>query len=485
VKVPDEFEGIERVHLMGIGGGGMSALALLLGGRGFAVEGCDLARSDYTVKLEELGIPCIVGHSPSHIGKFSPQLVVYSGAVDSNHEELLAARARGIPTVTRGLVLSWLFNASRGIGIAGTHGKTTTSSMIGLILESAGYSPTLAVGAEVCDIGVNARVGESDFFVAEIDESDGSFEFFNPAVTVVTNVDWDHVNYFHTREDVVSAFIRFVKARKPGTPVVVCAEDEGVQSLMGELRNDPGLVTCGWGKSWNWGAFDVARKAGGGVVFSLSRGGETLGRVDLNVSGDHNIMNALVACAAASSLGVPFETAAATLHGFRGARHRLEKLGERDGVQVIDDYAHHPTEIMASLSAMRDVYPGQRLVAVFQPHRYTRTSAFYREIAFALEAADAALLLPIYAAGENSQEITSEAIFDIMNADGHPSVFCRDEDDALSKLDSLLGRGDILITLGAGSIAHLGETYLKRGSRLPQRSSVDYNSTELDDGGRI
>jgi UDP-N-acetylmuramate--alanine ligase len=466
---------------MGIGGAGMSALALLLAGKGFAVEGCDLARSEYTVKIENLGIDCVVGHSPLHIEKFSPQLVVYSSAVDSNHEELLAARRRGIRTAGRGLALSWLFNASQGIGVAGTHGKTTTSSMVGLILESAGYAPTLAIGAEVCDIGVNARVGKSDFFVAEIDESDGSFEFFKPAVTAITNVDWDHVNYFHTREDVVSAFIRFAGARKPDTPLVVCAEDAGAQSLIGELKNDPKLVTCGWGKSWNWGAYDVARKEGGGVVFSVACNGETLGKMELTISGDHNVMNALVACATASSVGIPFETAAKTLREFRGARRRLEKLGERDRVQVIDDYAHHPTEITASLSAMRDAYPGRRLVAIFQPHRYTRTSAFYREIASALEAADIALLLPIYAAGESSQEITSEDIFNIMHADGHRSIFCSDENDALARLDSLLGKDDVLITLGAGNVSQLGEAYLKRVSQLPQKCSLDYNATEFEE----
>jgi UDP-N-acetylmuramate--alanine ligase len=469
VKVSGEFEGIEHIHLMGIGGAGMSALALLLVGMGFKVEGCDIARSDYTTKIEKLGVDCIIGHSPLHVEEFSPQLVVYSSAVDSEHEELLAARKRGIRTASRGLALSWIFNASRGIGVAGTHGKTTTSSMIGLILERAEYDPTLAVGAEVSDIGINARVGKSDFFVAEIDESDGSFEFFKPMVTAVTNVDWDHVNYFHTREDVVSAFIRFVSARKANTPLVVCAEDGGTQSLIGAMRNDLGLVTCGWGKSWNWGAFDVARKRGGGAVFSVACNGETLGKVELSVSGDHNIMNALVACAAVSSLGVPFETAAKTLRGFQGARHRLEKLGEKGGVQVIDDYAHHPTEIAASISAIRDAYPGHRLVVVFQPHRYTRTAVFYREIASALEEADLALLLPIYAAGENSQKITSEAIVGMMKADGYLSIFCSDEEDALLKLDTLLNKDDILMTLGAGDVSHLGESYLKKISQLPPK----------------
>ncbi|MDR2180929.1 MAG: UDP-N-acetylmuramate--L-alanine ligase [Synergistaceae bacterium] len=462
MKVSDEFEGIEHIHLMGIGGAGMSALALLLVGAGFTVDGCDLSRSDYTSKIEKLGIDCIMGHSPLHIEKFSPQLVVYSSAVNSQHEELLAARKRGIRTANRGLVLSWLFNASRGIGVAGTHGKTTTSSMIGLILEHAEYDPTLAVGAEVSDIGINARVGKSDFFVAEIDESDGSFEFFKPRVTAITNADWDHVNYFLTREDVISAFIRFAKGRKPNTPLVICAEDEGTQSLIKSLGNDPELVTCGWGKSWNWGAFDVAHKAGGGVVFSVACNGETLGKIELIVSGDHNILNALVACAATSSLGIPFETITETLRGFHGARHRLEKLGKKGGVQVIDDYAHHPTEIAASISAVRDTYPGHRLVVVFQPHRYTRTAVFYREIASALEAADLALLLPIYAAGEISQKITSEAIVDTIVADGYRSIFCNDEEDALSKLNALLSSGDILVTMGAGDVSHLGEVYLNR-----------------------
>jgi UDP-N-acetylmuramate--alanine ligase len=469
VKVSGEFKGIEHVHLMGIGGAGMSALALLLAGMGFKVEGCDLVRSDYAAKIEELGIDCIVGHSPLHIEKFSPQLLVYSSAVDPMQEELLAARKQGIRAASRGLVLSWLFNASRGIGVAGTHGKTTTSSMIGLILERAEYDPTLAIGAEVCDIGVNARVGKSDFFVAEIDESDGSFEFFKPTVTAITNVDWDHVNYFHTREDVVSAFIRFVSARKPNTPLVVCVEDEGTQSLIKALPNDPELVTCGWGKSWNWGAFDVEHKAGGGVVFVVACNGETLGKVELIVSGDHNIMNALVACAVTASLGIHFETIAKTLRGFRGAKHRLEKLGNRDGVQVIDDYAHHPTEITASISAMRNAYPDRRLVVVFQPHRHTRTAVFYREIASALGEADLTLLLPVYAAGEISQKITSETIVDVMNADGHPSIFCTDEDDALSKLDALLGKDDVLMTLGAGNVSHLGEVYLNEFSQLPSK----------------
>jgi UDP-N-acetylmuramate--alanine ligase len=462
-----ELEGVERVHLMGVGGAGMSALALLLNGMGFHVDGCDLSLSEYMPALEEEGILCSLGHSASHIEKFSPHLVAYSSAVNPDQEELRAAREKGILTVGRGRLLSWLFNTHRGIGVAGAHGKTTTSSMIGLILKRAGLDPTLAIGAEVCDIGTNARVGQSEFFVAEIDESDGSFEFFSPAVTAITNIDWDHVNYFPTYGDVLAAFSRFARARKPGSPLVLCAENEGSQALIKELGDDPEVVTCGWGKSWVWGAFDVTRKAGGGVSFSVARRGETLGRIDLAVSGEHNVMNALVACAAVSSpaLDAPFAEIAETLRVFRGARRRLEKVGKKQArggglVEVIDDYAHHPAEIRASLSAVRDIYPGRRLVVLFQPHRYTRTAAFYPQIASALGGADVVLLLPVYSAGEAAQPgVSSAAISGAMNGE---TALCRDDEDALSRLDSLLRGGDVLVTLGAGSVTRLGSAYIGR-----------------------
>ncbi len=445
----------------------MSALALLLSGSGFRVSGCDLSRSDYLPEIEKKNIEWLVGHSAGHIERFSPQLVVYSSAVDPEHEELRAAREAGAKTAGRGRVLSLLFNARRGIGVAGTHGKTTTSSMIGLILNRAGYDPTLAIGAEICDLGTNARVGKGDFFVAEIDESDGSFEFFRPDVAVVTNVDWDHVNYFPTREAVADAFVRFVRGRKPGTPFVVCAEDEGIQSMLRTLQDQApqdavNAVTCGWGRAWSWGACDVVRKKGGGVVFSVVHDGKDMGRMELAISGDHNIMNALEACAAAFLSGVPFRIIADTLGEFRGAARRLQPVGRRGGVEVLDDYGHHPTEIAATLSALRDIYPDRRLVVVFQPHRFTRTSAFYREIASALSAADVTLLLPVYAAGEKAiSGISSQDICNVMEENGHSSVLCRDETDALFRLDVLLQGDDVLLTLGAGSVSGLGEAWLK------------------------
>lgn len=462
-----ELEGIERIHLMGIGGAGMSALALLLSGTGYQVSGCDLEQNTYIHKLEKQGIPCSLGHSSDHIKTFYPQLIVYSSAIPQNHPELTTAQSSGIPTEGRGKVLSWLFNAKQGIGVAGTHGKTTTSSMLGLIFNHANLDPTLAIGAEVCDIGTNAQVGKGPYFVAEIDESDGSFEYFHPAVTVVTNVDWDHVNHFPTRQDVLDAFVRFAKGRKQGTPLVICAEDEGSQLLIHALQGDSHLISCGWGTAWNWGAYDVQRTPGGGVSFSVMHDNIPLGRMALAVSGDHNIMNALVATAAASAAGVPFAVISETLANFKGAQRRLQKVGANSMIEVIDDYGHHPTEIAASLAALRDIYPARRLVVVFQPHRYTRTQAFYGQIATALEASDITLLLPIYAAGEAPiPGVTSDGIAKMMQKDGAVCFCCKDKQGIWNCLDKTLQKGDVLITLGAGNISDLGPLYLERCSRI-------------------
>lgn len=267
LRIMSGFSGVERIHLMGIGGSGMSSLARLLLSMGTAVNGCDLRYGDGVEALKALGITCAVGHDPEHIEKFDPQLVIYSSAIPVGCGELAASRHKGIRTVGRGEALSWLFNEFRGVGVAGTHGKTTTSSMIGLILDRAGLSPTLYIGAESQDMGTNARLGESSLFVAELDESDGSFEFFRPSLAVVTNIDWDHVDHFRSQEDVVRAFVRFAVELKEEAPLVACAEDPGVQTMLKKLSvfGARGPVLCyGWGRSWEWGAFDLQHKAGGG-----------------------------------------------------------------------------------------------------------------------------------------------------------------------------------------------------------------------------
>ncbi len=459
--------GVKRIHLMGIGGSGMSSLARLLFGLGYEVSGCDLERDHYIEELTALGLPCETGHSAGHIGRFEPELLVYTSAVREDNEELAAARARGVRTMRRAEVLSALFNSARGIGIAGTHGKTTTSSMLSLVLTRSGLSPTLYVGAEMRDLGTNAVLGKdlAGPFVAELDESDGSFELFHPALAIVTNIDWDHVDHYATREEGVSAFARFARGRKPGAPLVVCGEDEGIQKMLEILGDNPGgpVLRYGWGRhSWSWGAFDVTHRSGGGISCSVAHDGSELGRLNLAVSGEHNVLNALAVLAASDALGVSFESAASVLADFHGASRRLETKGTTPGdVLVLDDYAHHPTEMGATLSAVRNIYPGRRLVLAFQPHRYTRTAAFAGELAQALTKADLVLLLPVYAASESAVPGgTSEAVAEKVRDAGGNCALCSDEDDALRTLRGLVREGDIFMTMGAGNIVHLGERFL-------------------------
>ena len=464
-SVPPELK-CERIHLMGINGAGMSSLAKLLSGLGYEVSGCDLERGHYLEEVEALGVVCQTGHTRNHIEQFKPDLLIYSSAVRPDCEELVAAREKGVRTVRRGEALSWLFNAAEGVGVAGTHGKTTTSSMMGLILSRAGLSPTLYVGGEMRDMGTNAVLGKGPrkLFVSELDESDGSFEFFHPSLAIITNVDWDHVDHFASRDEVVEAFVRFAKGRKAGAPLVVCAEDEGVQRMLralGEQSDTHPVLRYGWGASWEWGAFDLTPKPGGGITCRVCHEGKEMGTLELAVSGEHNVLNALAALAAADALGVPFEAAAATLADFHGAARRLQTMGERDGVLVMDDYAHHPTEAAATLSAVRGIYPDRRLLLVFQPHRYTRTAAFAGTLASVLSRADEVLLLPIYSAGEEAlPTVSSEDIAQRINeAGGHCSV-CADMEEAARRLASMAREGDLLLTMGAGNVFRVGTDFL-------------------------
>ena len=463
--------GVDRIHLMGIGGAGMSSLARLLFGLGYSVSGCDLERSHYADEVAALGIPCETGHSGGHIERFKPELVIYSSAVNEQCEELMAARASGAQTARRAEVLSRLFNSANGIGIAGTHGKTTTSSMISLRLTRAGLSPTLYVGADMRDMGTNAILGDgpSELFAAELDESDGSFELFHPALTIITNVDWDHVDHFATRRDAVDAFARFAAGRKPEAPLVTCADDNGVQEMLkilSESDNDKRgpVLRYGWGcRSWEWGAFDVTHKNGGGISCTVAHNGTELGRLELAVSGEHNVLNALAAIAASDALGVPFDKSSAILADFHGASRRLEIKGTRDGVLVIDDYAHHPTEMRATMSAMRGIYPGRRIILAFQPHRYTRTAAFAQQIAEALGMADEAILLPVYEASESPLPggASDDVARKVREAGGNCTL-CGSEDSALGVLSETARDGDIVLTMGAGNIVRLGERFLKK-----------------------
>lgn len=444
-----------HVHLMGIGGAGMSALAKLLSAQGFNVSGCDLQEPHY-----DLGsIPCSPGHSPSHIDTLQPDALILSSAIKPDNPEVLHAKHKGIPILSRAQALSFMFNKSQGIGIAGTHGKTTTTSMTSLIFLKAGLDPTIYVGANVPDIGTNALAGKSDYFIAELDESDGTFELFTPSTAVITNADWDHVDHYKTRRDVTDAFTRFADGRKPSGTLIMCAEDEGTSRVCEACSKSRGpIVRYGWGNSFDWGAYDLTNTPGGGITFTASHNGHELGRVELAVSGEHNVMNSLAAISAADVSGISFEACVDILRNFHGSERRMQVKGTtRDGVLVIDDYAHHPSEIKATLSALRNIYPERRLVAVYQPHRFSRTAMFAGDIASALGMADVVFLLPVYSAGEKEiSHSTSDEIIRLSEKTITPLSF----EGALEALKETLREGDIFLTMGAGDVYRLGEKLL-------------------------
>ncbi len=449
---------------MGIGGAGMSGLALLLAELGFEVSGCDMIHTSYIDKVLKEEVAVVLGHGRAHMEKFLPDLLIYSSAIPEENEEILAAREKGVAIAKRGEVLSWIFDDRFGIGIAGTHGKTTTSSMIALILEQAGFHPTLAIGGELCDIGVNAKLGDGRFMVAELDESDGSFEKFHPNISVVTNVDWDHVNYYPTFESVLEAFVRFISNLKESGILVFCGEDYGLSRLMSLGLIPEGSVSYGWGPMWTWGAVNVHHKPGGGVFFSILHEGELVGDVELSVSGEHNILNTLAACAVAHLLGISLPVVKRTLRDFKGAKRRLQHIGCFGGVDIYDDYGHHPREVAATLGTLDRMFPERRLLVTFQPHRFTRTRALYKEFAQVLASADKLLLLPVYQADEDPiPGITSLLIADHLPEEKKEScIMSRSLDDAVSILEQICEEGDIVLTIGAGDVSIIGESLLAK-----------------------
>lgn len=451
------IENIKAVHLMGVGGAGMSALAKLLKAEGLEVSGCDLQQPHYDLGDVLIG-PCIIGHSPEHVKEFHPQALILSSAVSHENPEVLKAKESGIKIYSRAQALSCLFNKANGIGIAGAHGKTTTTSMTGLIFLQAGLDPTIYVGANVPDIGSNAVSGhgQEKYFIAELDESDGTFELFHPSTAIITNADWDHVDHYKTRNDVIEAFTRFADGRK--NSLIMCAEDEGTSQVYAKCKKRENIIRYGWGKSFDWGAYDIVNNPGGGISCKISHHGQELGRLELSVSGEHNILNAMAAMAAADLCGVGFETSSEILRHFHGSERRMQVKGSRDNILVMDDYAHHPAEIKATLTAVKAIYPDKRIVLIYQPHRFSRTAKFAPEIARALNLADEIYLLPVYSAGE--KELSHSSSDEIIRLSGKNITPINDFHDALKALKHSLKPGDLLLTMGAGNVYEIGEQFL-------------------------
>jgi UDP-N-acetylmuramate--alanine ligase len=468
----------QPVHFIGVGGAGMSGIAAVLAALGVAVTGSDLKASRYTRHLEECGVPVRIGHEASQVG--GAALVVISSAIPAGNPELQEARRRGLPVLQRAEMLARIMATRRGVAVAGTHGKTTTSSMITHALLRCDRRPTFVVGGDLNDVGSNAGVGTGEWLVAEADESDGSLLHLRPEVAVVTNVELDHHANYRCLADVRDVFRRFVALLPPGGRLVV-AREAGTDFLAGATEaavvhygitgTDAG---AGAGTAAGTAAAEpaddpsadltarVERADDRGSVFEVREGDQRLGRVELRVPGEHNVLNALAALAALAHTGVGFDEAAPHLATFSGAARRYQEIGRHDGVVVIDDYAHHPTEVAATLKAARSG-SYRRIIAVFQPHLFSRTRYLQREFGRALTLADEAIVTDIFPAREEPEPgVTGKLVVDayLLERPGGPVFYLPRLGDAVRHLQARLRPGDLVLTIGAGDVLHVGERLL-------------------------
>ncbi|MEW6541462.1 MAG: UDP-N-acetylmuramate--L-alanine ligase [Bacillota bacterium] len=446
----------ERVHFVGIGGAGMSGIAMVLLDRGCKVSGSDLKKSEITDKLQMRGARVFYGHSPSHLG--DAELVVYSSAVPPDNPELVTARKRGLPVVPRAEMLGRLMRHWKGIAVAGAHGKTTTTSLVAFLLERTGLDPTVIIGGEMNGFG-NAKTGSGEFLVAEADESDGSFFLLDPSIVVVTNVEDDHLDYYHTVEAIRKAFREFIfKVPRDGV-AVLNYDDPFLRRVAHELPVP--VITYGSAPDADCRAarFHLNGAVSGTDVYWRR---ELLGRLELTIPGRHNLLNALAVVAVGRHVGLEFPEIAQALRNFRGVRRRFELVGESRGVRVVDDYAHHPTEVRATLEAARQTGP-KRLIAVFQPHRYTRTRFLHKEFGKAFTAADQVCLTEIYPAGERPIPGVSARLIgdEIPKHQGVRPVLFEEQDQLVAYLAAMVREGDLVITLGAGDIWRTGRALLR------------------------
>ena len=449
------FDDTKNIHFVGIGGIGMSGIAEILSHAGFSVSGCDAKRSAATDLLQRRGVHVDIGHDPAHLD--GVDLVVVTAAVKGEHAELEAARRRGIRIMKRAEALGAIVNQKRAVGVSGTHGKTTTSAMISVVLQEAGLDPTVLVGGMVRNFETNAKTGGGDFLVVEADEYARTFHHLHPEVAVVTNVEADHLEYYGSFEAIVEAFRLFLENVKPGGLVVACIDDPNVRQLIGraEARS---TVTYGLSESADLRAVNLQFHERG-TSFEVPG----VGFFKLFVPGEHNVLNALAAIAVARYFDVPHHAISAGLAKFLGVDRRFQILGEYLGAVVVDDYAHHPTEIRATLNAARSGYPERRIVALFQPHLYSRTRDFAREFGESLRVADVPIVAPIYAAREEPVDGMSARII----SDSVPGIEFLDRSNAeiVNEMRRRLRPQDIFITMGAGDVHEIAEE-LVRGEAL-------------------
>lgn len=446
--------------MVGIGGIGMSSIAEVLINRGYRVTGSDLVQNDVTAHLESLGATIYTGHDAEQIGE--ADVVVYSSAIDpTQNPETRAATERRISLIPRAEMLGELMRMKFGVGIAGTHGKTTTTSMAGLVTTEGAFDPTIIVGGKVAVFGSNAVAGEGDIIVIEADEYDRTFLRLTPSLAVITSIDVDHLDIYDDLDDIKQAFVQYANSVPFFGAAIVCLDDPNVQSIVGQIERR--VITYGTTRQAQIRSEDIVYD-GLRASFTVMREGEALGRIQLAVPGAYNIQNALAAVAVGHELDIPFEHIRDGLARFSGVQRRFEKVGEAGGITVIDDYAHHPTALRGTLNAASDGFPDRRLVAVFQPHLYSRTRDLLDDFARSFFNADMLVLTEIYGARESPIDgVSGQRLAEQARAFGHQNVqWVSSLSDLPTRLLDLTRSGDVVLMLGAGDIWRASRTFVER-----------------------
>lgn len=449
------LENIRKLHFVGIGGVGMSAIAEVMLDKGYEISGSDLSDSEVVQKLRAKGATVYKGHDSTNVeGK---DAIVLSSAIHQDNPELVQAKKLGLKIFHRSDILAFLLNAVKGIAVAGAHGKTTTSSMISVVLEHAGIDPTILIGGFVDYLNGNAKLGKSDYLVAEADESDGSFLKFYPHIAVVTNIEDDHMDHYGSMENIIKAFVQFIQnLDKENGLAVLCFDNENIRNITKQI--DRQYISYALEHEADYTATDIVTD-GPQTIFTVVYKGEKLGAVTLNIPGRHNVLNALATIAVCHKLGLSIKTIAEGFTVFSGTKRRFQTKFRNEDVWIVDDYAHHPTEIQTTIKAAKQTEP-KRLIVAFQPHRYTRTQLLRKEFGSCFKGADMLILTDIYAASEKPiPGISGKTIVEeVKMQTGVDAVYIEKLADIAPWLEKNKQKGDLIITMGAGNIYTVGET---------------------------
>lgn len=448
---------IKRIHFIGIGGSGMSGIAEVLINQGYEVSGSDMAATSVTNHLEQLGAKVFLNHASENIE--GSQVVVVSSAIDTSNPEVTTAKERMIPVIPRAEMLAELMRMKYGIAIAGTHGKTTTTSLVSTVLAGGKLDPTVIIGGRLKNTGSHAKLGQSKFLVAEADESDGSFMQLSPSIAVVTTLDEEHMDFYQTLENIKETFLKFINKIPFYGSAVLCLDDPNIQSLI--PRVEKRYITYGLSSQADYTARNISIE-GLKTYFNVFYHGKDLGRIRSGALGQHNVLNTLAAVAVGMELDLDFEVIANSLLQFEGVQRRFEIVKQSDELTLIDDYGHHPVEIKASLKTVKEIWPTNRLVVIFQPHRYSRTKSLMKDFWSSFNDADHLFVMDIFSAGESPlDKIHASAIVEGAREYGHKNAdYIKSQNDLNKQLHRLVKPGDVLMTLGAGDVWRLGRDFL-------------------------